>query len=106
MIFSFSSLSFLVRHEPGWLAWPFGPGMTGGWLLTLSKFVFIGLVLALIIWLLRWAFGPGGPFRDKEFDDESDRTSRNEALDILRKRFAQGEISLEEYEMRRRALEK
>ncbi len=106
MIFSPSDLTFVVNHGPGWQSWPFGPSLTGGWLLSLSKFVFIGLVLALIIWLLRWAFGPGGPFRGREFDSQSEDKSRDEALDILRRRMAKGEISLEEFELRRRALEK
>jgi|SRR6056297_703415 len=106
MIFSLFDTTFLVNHGPGWFSWPFGPSFTGGWILSLSKFVFIGLVLALILWLLRWAFGPGGPLRDKEFDCPSEEKTYDEALDILRKRMAKGEISLEEFEMRKRALEK
>jgi uncharacterized membrane protein len=81
-----------------WTAWPFGPGPSGGVLLILSKFVFIAAVLALIIFLLRWAFGPGGRFRDERSE------SREKALEALDMRLAKGEITPEEYKERKKAL--
>ena len=80
-----------TQTEPSaWTAWPFGPGPTGGVLLILSKFLFIAVVLALIIFLLRWAFGPGGRFRDNRSE------SREKALEALDMRLAKGEITPEE----------
>jgi len=107
----FGLLFFAVRaggQGSSWSRWPFGPSLTGGWLLTISKFLFIGLALAGIIVLLRLVFGPGGWLRDKELDEEAerDRKSREEALDILRKRFAAGEIDEDEFVRGRRLLEK
>ncbi len=96
-----------LQNGDFWSKWPFGPTITGSWLATLTKFVFIGLVLAFIIWLLRLAFGPGGFLRDKDLDRESEeaRKSKEESLDILRKRLASGEISSEDYQERKRAIE-
>lgn len=81
-----------------WALWPFGPGASGSLLLILSKFVFIALVLALIIFLLRWAFGPGGRFRDERSE------SREKALEALDMSLARGEITPEEYRERKQAL--
>ncbi len=90
-----------------WAGFPFGPGFTGSWLLAVCKFLFIGLVLALIIGILRRVFGPGGFLRDKELDREAaeERRNRQEARQILDQRLARGEISPEEYTKRKRALE-
>jgi hypothetical protein len=64
------SLSFLVQAEPLWRnTWPFGPGYAEGWLSTLLKFAFIGLVFLLICGFLRLAFGPGGWLREKHWDE-------------------------------------
>jgi uncharacterized membrane protein len=96
---------FLAQHGGSWSHWPFGPGFLGGWLLTLSKFVFIGLVLAVIIWVLRWAFGPGGWLRDEGLDrPEAESEDRSSALHILDERLARGEITPEEYRERKQAL--
>lgn len=94
--------------SPGdWCGFPFGPGLTGSWLLAICKFVFIGLVLALIIWLLRKGFGPGGPLRDEDLDREAEaaRADRREALRILDRRLAEGEITDEDYAYKKRLLE-
>lgn len=65
-----------------------GPFMWGffglGWLLWLAL-----LVLIVVAIIRLWPKGIGG---------------RDEALEILRKRYAQGEIDKDEYEQRRRDL--
>ncbi|MFP4168168.1 MAG: SHOCT domain-containing protein [Desulfonatronovibrionaceae bacterium] len=97
---------FWAAKGGDWSRWPFGPGFTSGWLLTLSKFVFIGLILAVILLALRFLFGPGGPFRDKELEQEAKEEKQriNEAVDILRRRLAAGEISEEEFEHKKRLI--
>ncbi|MFP4672649.1 MAG: SHOCT domain-containing protein [Desulfohalobiaceae bacterium] len=94
------------RGGDSWAMWPFGPGFTGNWLLSISKFLFIGVVLALILGLLRWAFGPGGFLRDPDLDQEEDKLQSNiqEALSILEERLAQGAIAREDYDRLRDAL--
>ncbi len=91
-----------------WSHWPFGPGMTGSWLMGLSKFVFLGLILALILGLLRYFFGPGGMMRDKEMDREAEEERREirRAVNLLRERLARGEIAEEEFERKKRMLER
>lgn len=79
--------------EWGWGMHPMG-WMWGAWgiLAMLMMFLFWGLVLAGIIVGIRWLVRTGG-------DTRSDT-----ALDILRQRYARGEISQEEFETRKRDL--
>lgn len=99
---------FAASNNGDWSAFPFGPGFTGSWLLAICKFLFIGLILALIMVVLRWLFGPKGFLRDKELDREAagERKSRQEAGKILDQRLARGEISPEEYARRKKALKR
>jgi hypothetical protein len=68
----FDSIVFLAASnvEPGWhKTWPFGPGITEGFFSVVLKGLFILAILGGMAWLLRFLFGPGGPMRDKEFDE-------------------------------------
>ena len=62
----------------------------------IGMILFWGLVIASVIMAARWlgGVGPGGSNRDVE------RT----ALDILRERYAKGEIDQREFEEKRRVL--
>ncbi len=56
--------------EPHWHeTWPFGPGLEEGLLSVVFKGLFILAILGGMAWVLRFLFGPGGPLRDKEFDE-------------------------------------
>ncbi len=75
-------------HPMGWMwgAWGIGMG--------LMMLVFWALVIIAIVVAVRWIAGqsrPAPPHRDT-------------ALDILRERYARGEISREEFEQRKRDL--
>lgn len=91
---------FLAQGHSQWSHWPFGPTIMGSWLNMLTKFLFIGLVLVLIMYLIRYLFGPGGPMRE----EDKGRAGPDQALEILRCRLASGEISPEEYERIRKTL--
>ena len=72
----------------GWHGWFFGPIM---------MIVFIAIVVVLVMFLMRKTGGSGG-------DALSHRSAGNTPLDILKERFARGEIDKEEFEERRRVL--
>jgi putative membrane protein len=72
----------------GWHPWFFGPIM---------MIVFVGVVVFVIVLLVRW-LGPSGHSASPH------QPSANRSLDILKERFARGEIDKEEFEERRRVL--
>lgn len=73
----------------GWYGWLFGPIM---------MIVFVAVTVVVVVLLLRWLGGgghggvPHGP-------------ASKTPLDILKERFARGEIDKEEFEERRKLLE-
>jgi len=78
-----------------------GGGMMGGWMVLgwlLALVVLVALVVA-IVWVLGRA---GGNFWSP--GDTPERPA-NTALDILKRRYAQGEIDAEQYERMKRQLE-
>lgn len=73
----------------GHMMWGGGYGAGGA----LMMLVFWGLIIALIVFVVRWlAVNDRPPAR------------RDDSLAILRERFAKGEIDEDEFERRRRAL--
>ena len=79
--------------EWGWTMHPM-PWMWGAWGLGMMvmMLVFWGLVITGVVFAIRWftATGSGGP--------------RDRAVEILRERYARGEIDQEEFESKRRDL--
>jgi len=73
----------------GWHGWFFGPIM---------MIVFIAVAVVVIVLLVRWLGGPGHGVGLHH--PPGSRTP----LDILKERFAKGEIDKEEFEERRRVL--
>ena len=71
-----------------WHGWIFGPFM---------MLVFLALAVAVIVLVVRWLGGSGAA--------TPPAPSRKTALDILKERFARGEIDQEEFEQRKRVLE-
>ena len=72
----------------GWHGWFFGPIM---------MIVFIAVAVVVVVLLVRWLGGPG---HGSPHHQPQTRTP----LDILKERFAQGDIDKEEFEARRRVL--
>ncbi len=75
-----------------------GPGMMGGfgwwWLMPIFFVIFWGLVIWGIVALVRGLSGSGG----------SDSSRSDSALEVLKKRYARGEINKEEYEEKKKGL--
>ena len=74
------------------MMWGGGYGMVGG----LMMLLFWGVIIVLIVLATKWLI-----------DNQSGgNRSRRDAIDILRERFASGEIDEEEFERRKKALER
>ncbi len=75
-----------------------GPGIMGGfgwmWLMPVLWIVFLGLIIWAIVALVRRSSEPRG-------QDSSKTTS---ALEVLKERYARGEIKKEEYDEKKRDL--
>ena len=82
------------RPWGGWEIHPMMWGMWGAWGIgmMLMMLVFWGVVIAGIVLGIRWLASQGGAAR------------RDSALDILRQRYARGEIDREEFLARKRDL--
>jgi putative membrane protein len=72
----------------GWYGWFFGPIM---------MIAFIAVAVVVVVLLVRWLGGPG---HGGALHSPPGKTP----LDILKERFARGEIDKEEFEDRRRVL--
>ena len=88
---------------PGWQygGWGMmGPGMMGGfgwmWLMPIFFILFWGLVIWGIVALVRGLSGPRG--------SNSTPPTADSALEVLKKRYARGEINKEEYEEKKKDL--
>ena len=98
------SLAYANGQTPGELDHPhmWGYGEGWGWMMIfgpLMMIVVIGGIVALAVLLVRWL---GGPSRGARSTDSAPPATA--PLDILKARFAHGEIDKEEYEERRRLL--
>ncbi|HEX9910419.1 MAG TPA: SHOCT domain-containing protein [Desulfatiglandales bacterium] len=108
MVISFGAfLMYLFVPPSSWSQWRgygegrwFGPGMMdwgmwgGGWIFML---LFWGLVIVALIFLIRWLAGLSRPRPSSEKPHDS-------ALEILRQRYAKGEIDNEEFDQKKRDL--
>ncbi len=87
------------RDYRGYWGWGMGPGMMGwgnmGWFGPIFMGLFWVLLIVLIILLIRWLLSSGHTGNQDHGRGES-------ALEILKKRYARGEIDKEEFEAKRR----
>jgi putative membrane protein len=97
-IFSPVSAKLIHAQYGGYGGW--GPGMMGyglmGWFPPIMMLIFWGAVIVGIIFLIRWlahSSKGGSTFRSEET-----------ALEILKKRYARGEIDKNEFEQKRKDL--
>ncbi len=83
-------------HGGGWGM--MGPGMMSGfswwWFMPIFMILFWGLVIWAVVALIRGLSGSRG----------SDSSKADSALDVLKKRYARGEINKEEYDEKKKDL--
>jgi putative membrane protein len=80
-------------HGPGMMDWGFGMG----WFGLIMMGVFWILIIVAIIFLIRWLVVSSRVGSHGQKPEES-------ALEILKKRYARGEINKEEFEQKKRDL--
>lgn len=75
-----------------------GMGFGVGWILMVLFWVLLIVAIAVLI---KWLIAPSG----SRSSSDAPSSSRRTALDILRERYARGEMDHEEFEERKRRLE-
>ncbi len=79
----------------GWRDYGMGPGMMWGWwgMGWIFMIIFWGLIVLGLVFLIRWIFGMSKGIKVED-----------SPLDILKKRYARGEIDKEEFEQKKKDL--
>lgn len=93
------ALPLTQRGEPP----PWGPGMMGnwgygmmGWFGPIMMLVFGGLIILALILLIRWLWGIS--------QSKTEVKGSESPMDILKRRYASGEVDREEFEQKKRDL--
>ncbi|WFS61116.1 SHOCT domain-containing protein [Pseudodesulfovibrio thermohalotolerans] len=94
---------FDFLDSPQWRAWPFNSGYGEHILPAAARMLFVAAIIGVVLLFLRVLFGPGGPLRDKELEEEARRETEQERAE-LEEMFAKGEISEMEYNVKMKGL--
>jgi len=104
----FSSVNEIFAQSSNYPCWGMGPWMMGGawgWIGGIFMMFFWILVLIAVVLLIRWLVTAGGNRTSVSHGPQTPHSSVESALDILKKRYARGEITKEQFELMRRDLE-
>jgi putative membrane protein len=85
----------------GYNGWHMGPGTYGwgmGWFGGIFMIVFWILIVIGLVFLIKWLI------QSTKGDSASTRSSSSSALEILKERYARGEINKQEFEEKKRDL--
>ncbi len=82
-------------------SWLSHPGMTMGWGMGIFGMIFMlifwGLIITGLVFLIKWLFSLGNKTAEKN-------NSNSRALEILKERYARGEIDKNEFDARKQDL--
>ncbi len=93
----------LKELGPEFEFWPFSMGMNESWLFSLSRIVFMLIIMGSILLFLRVLYGPKGIWRDHELDRMAEEETRKELAD-LKSSFERGEIDEDLYDLEKKRL--
>ena len=101
-VFSFKAVALAQNNNyRGYGGWGMGPGSMGwgnmGWFGPIFMLIFWVLLIVLIVLLIRRLLSAGQA-------GNRDRSGGETALEILKKRYARGEIDKEEFEAKKKDL--
>ena len=86
----------------GYDGWHMGPGMMGGWGMGwfggIFMIIFWVLLIVGLVFLIKWLV------QSTKGDSGSTRSGSSNALEILKERYARGEINKQEFEEKKRDL--
>ncbi|WP_319585049.1 SHOCT domain-containing protein [uncultured Pseudodesulfovibrio sp.] len=94
---------FDFLDSPEWRAWPFNSGYGEHILPAVARLLFVTMIMGVILLFLRLLFGPGGPLRDKELEEEARLETEQERAE-LQKLFDEGEISEADFKVKMKRL--
>lgn len=84
----------MMNYYGGWGMMRY-PAVGVGWIVGLLFWIAVGMLFILVIKSLFFR-GSGKPYED--VDENAGKEKTETAVDILKKRYAKGEITLKEYE--------
>lgn len=102
------SVNESLAQSSNYPCWGMGPWMMGGawgWIGGIFMMFFWILVLVAVVLLIRWLLAAGGNRAVTPCGPQSPQGPVESALDILKKRYASGEITKEQFDLMRRDLE-
>lgn len=100
-VFQFCGWNKVLAQEGPYRGWHMGPDMMGywgmGWFGGIFFFIFWILIIVGMVFLIKWLIHMGK-------GHSAERSSGSRALEILRERYAKGEIEKDEFEEKKKDL--